>query len=255
MAMGLLAPKSGVIDIHSGGEDNIFPHHECEVAQSCAVSGAKTFSRSWFHTRHLIVEGEKMSKSKGNFYTVRDLLDKGATPAAIRLELVRTHYRQNANFTFQGLRDCGRMIDRWCRLRDRLKAGNGPGGEAPGPLQAALVPFTGALGDDLGIGKAIGILNEALNAYATAPETGGLHAASELEALRAMDSVLNVLNRNLEVGGSENEDAIDALVAERTEAKAVKDWARADAIRAQLASEGIAINDGPAGSSWSRIVE
>ena len=255
MAMGLLAPKNGVIDIHSGGEDNIFPHHECEVAQSCAASGAKTFSRNWFHTRHLIVEGEKMSKSKGNFFTVRDVLEKGATPAAIRLELVRTHYRQNANFTFQGLRDCGRMIDRWCRLRDRLEAGNGPGGEAPGPVEAALAPFTAALADDLGIAKAIGILNEALNAYAGAPETGGLHAQRELDALHSMDSVLNVLGRNKKVeSGGDDADAIDALVQERTEAKATKDWARADAIRDQLASVGIAINDGPSGSSWSRIV-
>ena len=126
MALGLLAPESGMIDIHSGGEDNIFPHHECEIAQSCAATGAPAFARHWFHTRHLVVEGEKMSKSTGNYFTVRDLLAKGATPAAIRLELVRTHYRQNANFTLQGLRDCGRMIDRWCGLRDRLRGGHGP---------------------------------------------------------------------------------------------------------------------------------
>jgi cysteinyl-tRNA synthetase len=256
MAMGLLAPKSGTIDIHSGGEDNIFPHHECEVAQSCAASGAEAFSRIWFHTRHLIVEGEKMSKSKGNFFTVRDLLEKGATPAAIRLELVRTHYRQNANFTLQGLRDCGRMIDRWCRLRDRLVAGNGPGGDAPGPLERALESFTGALAEDLGIARAIGVLNEALNEYALAPEHGGAHAASELKALEKMDSVLNVLTRNEVLsGGGDQEEAINTLVGERTEAKAAKDWSRADAIRDQLLSEGIAIHDGPDGTTWSRIVE
>jgi cysteinyl-tRNA synthetase len=93
------------IDIHSGGEDNIFPHHECEVAQSCCATGRPIFSRAWFHTRHLQVEGEKMSKSKGNFFTARDLFAKGVTPAALRLELVRTHYRSNANFTLQGLQD------------------------------------------------------------------------------------------------------------------------------------------------------
>jgi cysteinyl-tRNA synthetase len=90
------------IDIHSGGEDNIFPHHECEVAQSRCATGRPTFARHWFHTRHLVVEGEKMSKSKGNFFTARDLFAKGHTPAALRLELIRTHYRSNANFTVQG---------------------------------------------------------------------------------------------------------------------------------------------------------
>ena len=99
------------IDLHSGGEDNIFPHHECEVAQSCCASGRPHFARVWFHTRHLQVEGEKMSKSKGNFFTARDLFAKGVTPAALRLELVRTHYRTNSNVTMQGLRDCHRMID------------------------------------------------------------------------------------------------------------------------------------------------
>ena len=102
MALGLLAPEKGMIDIHSGGEDNIFPHHECEIAQSCAATGAPEFAKHWFHTRHLVVEGEKMSKSTGNYFTVRDLLAKGATPAAIRLELIRTHYRQNSNFHAAG---------------------------------------------------------------------------------------------------------------------------------------------------------
>ena len=105
-----------VIDIHSGGEDNIFPHHECEIAQSCCATGRESFANYWFHTRFLLVDGGKMSKSKGNFYTLRDLVSKGATPAAIRLELIRTHYRSNENFTLQGLKDSQRQIDRWRRL-------------------------------------------------------------------------------------------------------------------------------------------
>ncbi|MEC9373789.1 MAG: hypothetical protein VYC34_08095, partial [Planctomycetota bacterium] len=104
-----------VIDLHSGGEDNIFPHHECEVAQSCAATGEPRFARHWIHVRHLFVEGEKMSKSKGNFFTVRQLIDKGFDPAAIRLELIKTHYRSNANFTEQGLKDSARMVERWRR--------------------------------------------------------------------------------------------------------------------------------------------
>jgi cysteinyl-tRNA synthetase len=101
MARSLLGP---VIDLHSGGEDNIFPHHDCEIAQSCGVSGEENFACHWFHPRHLFVEGAKMSKSAGTFYTVSDLLEKGFSPASIRMELIKTHYRSNANFTMQGLR-------------------------------------------------------------------------------------------------------------------------------------------------------
>ena len=119
MAAGLLGAE---IDIHSGGEDNIFPHHECEIAQSRCAHNKPSFAHLWFHTRHLIVEGEKMSKSKGNFFTARDLFAKGVTPAALRLEITRTHYRTNANFTMQGLADCQRMIDRWSRATEALQA-------------------------------------------------------------------------------------------------------------------------------------
>lgn len=105
------------IDLHSGGEDNIFPHHECEIAQSCGASGEPTFARHWLHVRHLMVEGAKMSKSKGNFFTIRDLIAKGFDPAAIRLELIKTYYRSNANFTEQGLIDSQRMVQRWREAR------------------------------------------------------------------------------------------------------------------------------------------
>jgi len=118
MALARLDPDStGIIDLHSGGEDNIFPHHECERAQSCSATGADRFARHWFHPRFLIVEGQKMSKSKGNFFTARELFDKGHEPAAVRLELIKTHYRTNANFTEQGLKDSARMIERWRKAR------------------------------------------------------------------------------------------------------------------------------------------
>jgi cysteinyl-tRNA synthetase len=135
MAQSLLADDTGgVIDIHSGGEDNIFPHHECECAQSRCASGADHFARYWFHTRFLIVEGEKMSKSKGNFFTVRDLLGKGASPAAIRLELIKTHYRGQANFTMQGLRDSQRQVDRWKKLEQwHSRPRSAPTSTSPGP--------------------------------------------------------------------------------------------------------------------------
>ena len=169
------------IDLHSGGEDNIFPHHECEVAQSCCASGRHVFSRFWFHTRHLQVEGEKMSKSKGNFFTARDLFAKGVTPAALRLELVRTHYRTNSNFTMQGLRDCQRMIDRWCAARVALAARNGGAGD--GPMQRALVEFKDALADDLNLARAIAALNTAIG------EAPAGHAEAELAALGVISGI------------------------------------------------------------------
>jgi cysteinyl-tRNA synthetase len=265
MALGLLAPESGEfagqIDLHSGGEDNIFPHHECEIAQSCAVTGSPRFARNWFHTRHLVVEGEKMSKSKGNFFTVRDILSKGATPAALRLELVRTHYRQNANFTFQGLRDCGRMVDRWCRLEAQLESGRVVAGDGAGPLESALPGFTNAISDDLNLARAIGVLNEAVNASrieADAAVGDSSRATSELAALRRMNEVLGVLERNDTFAAAGDDDLagqVEARIAARAEAKAGKDWPTADAIRDELTALGVAIKDGPEGTTWSRIVE
>jgi cysteinyl-tRNA synthetase len=110
------------LDLHTGGEDNIFPHHECEIAQSRCAWDTERFARQWAHVRHLMVEGEKMSKSKGNFYTIRDLIAKGFDPAAIRLELIKTHYRSNANFTSQGLQDSERRVGRWRKCARWLTA-------------------------------------------------------------------------------------------------------------------------------------
>ena len=260
MADALLG-VDGVIDFHSGGEDNIFPHHECEIAQSRCATGASSFARFWFHTRHLVVEGQKMSKSKGNFFTVREIMSKGVTPAALRLELIRTHYRQNANFTMQGLKDCGRMVDRWCRLRDQFEAGVVLAGDGPGPLEEVLPAFTEALCDDLNLARAIGLLNEAVGASRVdeGQERGDpSRAHSELDALRRMDHVLGVLDRNHAPSG-ESDDSLSAIVEERiaarTQAKVEKDWAAADLIREELTSMGIAIKDGPEGTTWSRVVE
>lgn len=237
------------IDLHSGGEDNIFPHHECEVAQSCCASGHAVFSRFWFHTRHLQVEGEKMSKSKGNFFTARDLFAKGVTPAALRLELVRTHYRTNSNFTMQGLRDCQRMIDRWCAARAATAARTGGSGE--GPLQHALVEFKEALGDDLNLARAIAAMNTAIG------ETPAGDAKAELAALDAMDSVLGVFERNAALASAAADDLaakVEALLERRRAARAAKDWAESDRVRDELTALGVRIKDGPQGTTWERAV-
>ena len=243
------------IDLHSGGEDNIFPHHECEIAQSCCGFGQPTFANHWFHTRHLQVEGEKMSKSKGNFFTARDLFAKGVTPAALRLELVRTHYRTNANFTMQGLRDCQRMIDRWARAKQALDAAAAsraasPSAE-PGPMARALEAFTEALCDDLNLARAIASLNEACG-----EEPAGC-AHAERAALARMDSVLAVFERNVsqQAAGDDPFTAeVESLIAQRLAARAAKDWAAGDAIRAQLVQMGVTIKDGPQGTTWTRTL-
>ena len=237
------------IDLHSGGEDNIFPHHECEVAQSCCASGLQHFARVWFHTRHLQVEGEKMSKSKGNFYTARDLFAKGVTPAALRLELVRTHYRTNSNFTLQGLRDCQRMIDRWCGAREALVGRTG--GDGVGPMQRALAEFKDSLGDDLNVARGLGALNTAIN------EPAAGDALLELNALDAINTVLGVFERNtlLEAATDDGLTAkVEALLEARRVARASKDFAASDRARDALTALCVRIKDGPQGTTWERAI-
>ena len=260
MARALLGDE---IDVHSGGEDNIFPHHECEIAQSRGTTGCGAFAKYWFHTRHLMVDGAKMSKSSGTFYTIRDLLEKGASPAAIRLELTRTHYRINSNFTMQGLRDAQRQIDRWVRVESYLitHADVQLVSDGPGPLAAAVEDFAAAICDDLNMAGAIGALNIAIGLMSIdSPPSGGtgsLTYQSELDALHRMNSVLGVLD--LEVRGvaadDENASAIDTLIVARRAARESKDWGRADEIRDELLAMGIAIKDVGCETTWERIVQ
>ncbi len=249
-----------VIDIHSGGEDNIFPHHECEIAQSCSATGTHSFAHYWFHTRFLLVDGGKMSKSKGNFFTVRDLVAKGATHAAIRLELIRTHYRSNANFTMQGLKDSQRQIDRWSRLANWLDAHKQNQTNCKF-LQDAKVKFVASMCEDLNIAGAIGILSEAVSSYSIekSPEKnldGTSTFGDELLALQHMDSILGVLSLNQEVCvDSIDVGKIELLIKARLDARQSKDWGKADEIREELTAMGIEIKDGPEGTTWSRIVQ
>ncbi|HRP64117.1 MAG TPA: hypothetical protein PK400_12530, partial [Phycisphaerales bacterium] len=195
--------------------------------------------------------------------TVRDLLGRGASPAAMRLELIKTHYRSNANFTFQGLQDSQRMIDRWSRLRDWLVAHQNVRRAGASPLADGLAAFTAALSADVNVAGAIGALNEAAGAYSiTSPPVDAAGATStyaeDLAALDAMNSVLGVLDLQRE-GGACGDDAmkaeIAAKIAARNAARAAKDWAAADRARNDLLAMGIAIKDGPEGTTWSRIVQ
>lgn len=249
-----------VIDIHSGGEDNIFPHHECEIAQSCCATGNESFANYWFHTRFLLVDGTKMSKSKGNFYTIRDLVEKGATPASIRLEIIRTHYRSNANFTMQGLKDSQRQIDRWRRLAQWLCEHSKTKIDGDGPMRIAQKAFLAAMCDDLNVAGAIGVLSEAVSQYAVDKEPiegcgcGTLH--DEFLALQEMDAILGVLDLSDEAcTGNLDVEKIDCLIKARLSARAEKNWSLADDIRDELLALGITIKDSPDGTTWTRTVQ
>jgi cysteinyl-tRNA synthetase len=256
MAQSLLGrDTNGVIDIHSGGEDNLFPHHECEIAQARCATGSEAFARYWFHTRHLRVEGDKMSKSKGNFYTLRDLLARDASPAAIRLELTKTHYRSNANFTFQGLKDSQRQIDRWIRLQQALEAGSASA-KGESPLAAALEEFKRALSDDLNVAGAIGALSRAVGRYTTDDAPAPAAHEAELTALRTMLHTLGVADLERAAGGGGVDAAkIDARIEQRNAARTARDWETSDRIRDELMKMGITLHDGPDGTTWTKVVQ
>jgi len=238
-------PDLATIDLHSGGEDNIFPHHECEIAQSRCHTGAGTFSRAWLHTRHLMVEGEKMSKSKGNFFTIGDLLARGFEPAAIRLELLKTHYRSNANFTEQGLKDSQRMVRRLRDFAERAESSENAG-ESDDEARDA---FAAAMQSDLNIAGALGALSAWMN---RTPEP----ARADAELLRTLDRTLGLLELGVpEADAGEDDAAILALIAKREDARRSKDWAESDRLRDHLAEMGVEVKDGPEGATWRRVAK
>jgi cysteinyl-tRNA synthetase len=241
-------------DIHCGGIDNMFPHHENEIAQSEAATG-KTFVNYWMHNEHLQVEGKKMSKRLGNFYTLRDLLAKGYDPIAIRYLLLSTHYRQQFNFTFEGLDAAKSAIDRLKNLVRRFPDAEGTGSEGKVAKQIAHVQqcFGEAMDDDLNISSAIAALFDFVREINNLLDTGlvSKEEAAEIgDVMTQFDSVLGV------VGKVEVEEAlpsdIDALVQKREAARKAKNWKEADEIRAQLKGMGIVIEDTALGVRWHK---
>ena len=255
-AMGLELLGSG-FDLHCGGVDLVFPHHENEIAQSEAATG-ETFVRHWFHCEHLLVDGRKMSKSLGNQFTVRELLDEGFAPAAIRHLLASVHYRQQLNFTKAGLRQAevaiGR-VDDFLRRSDEAAAGNDAA--PPAEAAAALVRFEEALDDDLNTSKALAQVfialkegNRALHSSGGAAEAAGWAAA-----IRRMNSVFGSFEMGSapeDAGEAEEPPELEALIRERQEARERRDFARADEIRDGLATRGILLEDSPSGTIWRR---
>ena len=251
-------------DVHCGGVDNIFPHHENEIAQSESATG-KPFVRHWIHAEHLIVDGEKMSKSLGNQYTLGDLLEKGAKPRAIRYLLLSVHYRKKLNFTFEGLKDAEAALARLDEMRFRLAhAAVGEGSGADGGLVEASSRlregFSAALAEDLNLSKALAELFDFVKVVNVAVEKGeiGQEERDAVESVLAeVDAVLAVLDPAewaedvAPTEGPTNEE-IEQLLQDRVEARKNKDFARADQIRDDLAAQGITIEDTPQGPRWKR---
>jgi len=241
-------------DIHTGGEDNLFPHHENEIAQSEAATG-KPFVRYWLHCAHLIVEGKKMSKSLGNYYTLRDLLEKSYKPMAIRYLLLSTHYRQKLNFTFEGIKAAESAIDRLREFRDMLEeyaAKNIPGTDpkVTEALKDGLEGFERAMDDDLNISPALASIFEmvrTINKISAERGITGADADKGLDILRRINSVLGVLREPRR----ELPPELERLIKEREEARKRKDYTKADAIREKLRQMGLEIKDTPEGTKWS----
>jgi len=253
MSMSLLGET---FDIHTGGIDNIFPHHENEIAQSEGATG-EPFVRYWLHAEHLVVEGEKMAKSKGNFFTLRDLMERGYDPLAIRYLLISVPYRQKLNFTFDGLHQAAQAIDRLHNTRRRLD--HTPPAEE-GALERETVEafereLRDSLADDLNTARALGALHTLLREVNTALDGGGISAAirSALDrSLAVADSVLALSPADEGSPADPDTERIERLVEERSTARAARDFARSDAIRDQLAGEGVVLEDTPHGTVWHR---
>jgi cysteinyl-tRNA synthetase len=278
MAMKYLGES---FDLHAGGEDLMFPHHENEIAQS-ETATHKQFARHWMHVRFLLVDGRKMSKSEGNFYTLRDLLLKGFKASAIRLALISVPYRHQFNFTFDGLADATKAIERLRTFKARLTNGSFAAGENSAIQDAAKKAqseYMEALADDLNTADALAPIFELVRAANTAIDQGQFFAADRdaiLPVLQDFDAVFAVIDdrdaeptrRAIEWAGeagrigdvapelirsqSLTDEAIDALVAERTQAKKLRNFARADEIRNELAEKGVILEDSKDGVRWKR---
>jgi len=268
-------------DLHAGGEDLMFPHHENEIAQSESVTH-KPLAHHWMHVRFLLVDGRKMSKSEGNFYTLRDLLLKGYKASAIRLALISVPYRHQLNFTFEGLIEATAAIERLRNFHERLVNGAFAAGENSDIQTAAKdaqAEYMASLANDLNTAEARAPIFDLIRASNSAIDHGRFFDCDRnavLKVLASFDAVFDVIEDHdaeptkravawaeqsgrqadiapeLQARLSLSDEAIDALVAERTQAKKQRNFARADQIRNELAEKGILIEDSKDGVRWKR---
>lgn len=241
-------------DVHCGGVDLIFPHHENEIAQSEAATGV-TFVRHWMHVQHLLIENETMSKSKGNVFTIPELVEKGHTPAAIRYLLLSSHYRSTLNFTFEGLKQAQAALDRIHGFVVRLGEVERDGPAAPGVTaltERCAAGFNEALADDLNTPRALAAVHELVSEGNVVLASG----AATREDAKILREALGHTDRIFGVFCPDAEDELGAeervLFDERQEARRVRDFARADAARAALEAGGVVLEDTASGTRWRR---
>lgn len=244
------------LDIHTGGVDLAFPHHENEIAQSEAATG-KPFARFWLHCEHLHVDMQKMSKSLGNIYTLRELIDMGYSPEALRFVLMSVPYRKKLNFTLDSLKGAQSSIERLRNYKLRLQSGRLSDGlnESISELSRfALHKFEAAMDDDLNTAEALAAVFEYVRETNTLLDQGVFVAGNRAEALQLLarfDQVFAVLEPTM-AAGLLDDSSIEALIAERTAAKKAKQFSRADDIRNQLLEAGIILEDTKDGVRWKR---
>jgi cysteinyl-tRNA synthetase len=268
-------------DLHAGGEDLMFPHHENEIAQTESATG-KTMAYHWMHVRFLLVDGRKMSKSEGNFFTLRDLLLKGYKASAIRFLLISVPYRHPLNFTIEGLSESASAVERVRTFAQRIRGGDWPAGnnkELEAQAAKAQQQFSAALADDLNTSEAKAAIFDLVRAGNIAADSGSLYTGNVpgiVEVLRRFDEIFAVLDdRDAEIARgalqwaqeegradqaapellaaySLTDEQIDALLAEREQARRTRNFSRADSIRKELAALGILIEDSKDGARWKR---
>jgi cysteinyl-tRNA synthetase len=247
-------------DIHCGGVDNIFPHHENEIAQSESATG-EVFAHFWLHSEHLLVDGQKMSKSLGNQYRLQDLLERGLDLRAVRYLFLSVHYRQKLNFTFESVAAAGAALRRVDDLRFRLAHARESAESSTVAAAAETLErdFAAALAEDLNLSAALAAVHTFVRQVNVALADHGLAPGDRErveEALRWADRVLDVLDAEAwaqePAPAAQSDDEIDALVEARTEARRQRDFAAADRIRDELLERGIVIEDTPDGPRWKR---
>jgi cysteinyl-tRNA synthetase len=257
-----MARLGTTFDIHTGGEDLIFPHHEDEIAQSEGATG-EPFVRYWLHVKHLLVNGEKMSKSKGNDFTIDQLVERGHAPSAIRYLLISAQYRKELNFSFDGLDTARtaiqRVLDFEQRLIDAATEADAPLSRLHEIAERALRDFEAALDDDLNTPNALAVMfnfvRESNAELDRDVPVARVATDTARNALARMDAVLGIL----ELAHAERHDVADELaawaedlVAQRQDARRARDFAESDRIRDELASRGIVVEDTPQGPRWKK---